>query len=613
MNNCIYKGRSAIVITGATGVIGKALVNEFASNILENSTLLLSSRDKFRLKCLKNNILKIRPDITIETVVWNLEEPDYNLFFSDIKKAFSSPSLYNNDKLNHYDTSYSTAIIIHNATDIGDIDKTVYEHGKNPKRIQKILNINTVSLITLTSAFLQYFNYFKTKKFIVNMLSPCSKYPLPYFGHISLKCASKMILDILSEEESGKLKVLHYNPVAIDTENWRKIKNFIKNESIREVYDILYKTQKFNNPYDISRHLFSIINSNNFLNGCTVSFGININNNNDEDNFCMINLFEQLKVDTSKKNEDKKIVKMNLIETLDLSKLEKNINNNKSNELNSNSKIDSACILDKKSDFNKEYHNNYDEESLKLLKSRDNKKLDHEKEEYFQHTKDIKLTDGKKTENIVKDSIKNDIVYDDNLTENSKISHSSFKKEELNNEIEEFNINKPQTLYQKYKEIYLNEKLHSQPRIVIPNSSSFKIIKSLYDRSRNQTSDDFHIYHNEVSRKFTKTPRNNFKKNRCKSTNNKKNKNEAFTYIKTKINPIKILSDKNCCDKEETTLYKNYENNLDINTLKQTSMDKVLIDKNKDITFKVEGKKEKKIYIINGVKYHVEGSFKFSN
>ncbi|CEF63406.1 Sepiapterin reductase [Strongyloides ratti] len=667
MSNCFYKGRSAIIITGATGVIGKALTEEIAANVLENSTFLLSSRNKFRLKCLKEEILKLRPDIKIETVVWNLETPDYDLFFSDIKKAFFSPLLYNEST--KYDTSYSTAIIIHNASDVGDVDKTVFEHGKNPYKIQKLLNINTVSLISLTSAFLQYFKYFKTKKFIVNMLSATSIHPMPYFGHISLKCANKMILDILSQEESGKLKVLHYNPIAIDTENLRKIKNFTKDVSVKEVIDIIYKSKKLHNPYDISKHLFYIINSNHFLNGDTITFGSKVNNNVDDD-LCMTKLFKQDNNDISKRNENEKNTIINDKQT---SSSKVNIDKNESKSyINENSNSNNVTLLSKDFDnminielsntsnkkcdlssneyLSKENINMNDMNDMnngtsqnikqttkingknlvdsncflsKKLNSIDDKELGYGKGKYFEQNKNIKLCDSQKyinkytNKNLVIDKTKNGIIYHDNIIGNfpscnPKISHTTTQKDEINSEISELNINKPKTLYQEYKEMYLKEKLHSQQNIVIPNSSSFKIVKSLYNRNKNHNFNKIYIT-NGTSRNCLKVQKNNFKMNKCKNLNNETNKKEELKIIKVTPNSIMAFPDKKYINKKEVITLEMCEEKLNISTPTQSTVDSVSINESQDNTFMVKRNKKKKIYIINGVKYYVEGSFKFFN
>uniref|UniRef100_A0A0N4ZRE3 Sepiapterin reductase n=1 Tax=Parastrongyloides trichosuri TaxID=131310 RepID=A0A0N4ZRE3_PARTI len=517
MKNYFYKGKSAVIITGATGVIGRAITKQFAINIKENSILLLSSRSEERLLKLKNELSILRPDIIVEIVVWNLKNPDYDIFFSDIKNIFSNIYQYNNHYKKFYNTPPSTAIIIHNAGDIGNIDQTVIEHGKDVKKLQEILNVNVVSTISLTSAFLSYFNNLETKKFVVEMLSPTSNHAVPSFGHLSLKCASKMALDIMAQEEDTNVKVLHFNPVAVDTEHLREIKNNVKDERVKDAFDILYNSNKLLNPDDVATSLFEIVNQNNFINGSTANCGdeINISKN---DIPCEID--ENLKsYDTSEELtfscEFKKVIEKDHKNVV----VENNINSNPENNFNSKSDNKSPIIINQEENtfvelmFEKGYNDNFKINST---------------------------SNEERSTNLQKLSPCDDKLY-----------FTSYQN------VNDCKVEKPNNLYQKYKEIVSNEREGNIFDNVIPNTSSFKILKSFYGSN------------NKIDNGINKS-----KDEKLISFKNKNIQNEK-KYIPKHFN---------------------------INDIDQTFLD-----------FHTEGKGYDKYYVINGILYHVEGAYKNTN
>uniref|UniRef100_A0A0N5B5T9 Sepiapterin reductase n=1 Tax=Strongyloides papillosus TaxID=174720 RepID=A0A0N5B5T9_STREA len=661
MKDCFYKEKSAIIITGATGIIGQALAKQFATNIQEDSTILLSSRSNFRLKALKEEILKLRPNIRVETVVWNLESPNYDIFYSDIKHAFSSNCLFNDDKVKNSRIPYYTALLIHNATDVGDIDKTVIEHGENPKRIQQVLNTNIVSLISLTSAFVKYFNIFKTKKIVVEMVSSSSKYPFPSFGHISLKCACKMVLDILLQEEDGKLKVLYYNPVAVDTENLRKIRDFTNDERIKEAFDILYKSKKLFNSHDVSKYLFDVVNNNRFHNGSIVNYGEEIDSN-DEIDECFDITSQLKKYHLTESDVNENIVERhenqsisitsdndssnselhrtqnyisNLKETFskeienisqehclpsNISKIEKYLDTMKRNSIDiiKNSQFEDFQEADRpvKDDIFTQSNNSNNMNSA-------NKSYRYVKNKNIKENKNIKLHNTQKNintfikEDIRKDNTINNITLNDNFirkpsSSNSKTSSCTSQEEIINDELSELEISKPKTFYQEYKEIYLKETLHSPTNVVVPNSSSFKIIKSLYSRNKSQDSDDLHKQ-NEIYANSREVKKQNIQKDTYKSTNKTLSEMDVLRNIKTDNIEEKDFSSKRYQYTRKLVEDDECGSKFKLGVSKESTVDKVIFRKNENITFLVRGTGQNKTYIINGVVYHIEGAYKHSN
>jgi len=262
--------KSVVIITGATGPIGSNFALEFAKHLSASSLLILSSRSRSRLGALRDQIHDANPDLTVALIEWDLAHPDAKVFRDDIHKVTETSINYAGTPIRLKSSKYEQAILIHNAAILGDMSHRVKDIGIHVEELQESFNVNVVSLLALSSIFLDIFKNANVKT-IVNMTAPSANEAYPSFGYTSIsKSAKQMALNILAKEEP-EIKVLHFNPVAVDTEAFRDIRDHSHAEDIRHLFAGFYTNKKLLDAKQVAHALVHVLSTNKFTSGDVVT------------------------------------------------------------------------------------------------------------------------------------------------------------------------------------------------------------------------------------------------------------------------------------------------------------------------------------------------------
>jgi len=261
--------KSVVVITGATGPVGSKFAERFAETLAPQSLLVLSSRSRPRLGELKDHLQEINPDLTIAIVEWDLSKPDVEIFRADLEQVTDTSITYAGTPVKLKSAKYETAILVHNAAVLGDMGHKVAHFGYHLHEVQESLNVNLLSLLALNSAFLDVFKGIHKKK-IVNLTAPSATNANPSFGYTSISKSAKLIaLNILAKEEPS-VKVLHFDPVFVDTEALREIRDHSHDENIRNKFQGFYDQDILLTGEQVAEALVNILDEDEFESGAIV-------------------------------------------------------------------------------------------------------------------------------------------------------------------------------------------------------------------------------------------------------------------------------------------------------------------------------------------------------
>lgn len=201
-----------IIITGASKGLGEALTQKLMN---KDNHLICISRSK-------NNTLieeAAKNDVKLDYIEYDLN--DTNGAEALAEKIFSN-----------IDTTNAKAIYMINNAGVVDPIKLVEKVETN--EIQKSVNVNLISPMVLTIAFLRKTNDLKIEKRIINISSAAAKSPYPGWG---CYCTSKAALDMFTQcvgAEQNELefptKILSFAPGVVDTEMQVQIRSSKKED-----------------------------------------------------------------------------------------------------------------------------------------------------------------------------------------------------------------------------------------------------------------------------------------------------------------------------------------------------------------------------------------------
>jgi len=260
------KKKSVVVITGATGPVGSKFAERFAETLAPQSLLILSSRSRSRLGDLKEHLEEKNPDLTIAIVEWDLNKPDVEVFRADLEQVTDTSINYAGTPIKLRSAKFENAILVHNAAVLGDMSHKVAQFGFHLHEVQECLNVNLLSLLALNSAFLEVFKGIHKKK-IVNLTAPSATNANPSFGYTSISKSAKLIaLNILAKEEPS-VKVLHFDPVFVDTEALREIRDYSHDETIRNRFQGFYDQDILLTGDQVAHALVKVLDEDEFESG----------------------------------------------------------------------------------------------------------------------------------------------------------------------------------------------------------------------------------------------------------------------------------------------------------------------------------------------------------
>ncbi|CAH1263687.1 SPR [Branchiostoma lanceolatum] len=242
------------VITGASRGLGRSMAVELSGRLGEGSRLVLTARSLSGLEQTQALVVNKTTSVSVKLVCGDLEDSDrYEDFFREI---FSDVTP---DVFQH-------ALLIHNASTLGDVSKRVVEHC-DAEVLQKYYTVNVTSVITLTARFLQVFPSSDVTRTVVNITSSAGFTPIKTN---SLYCSGKAARDIVFKvlaEESPEVRVLSFSPGAMDTEMFDYYRTHVGDPEVRALLCQLAEDGKLLKPDFSAQKLVQILEENSYKSG----------------------------------------------------------------------------------------------------------------------------------------------------------------------------------------------------------------------------------------------------------------------------------------------------------------------------------------------------------
>ncbi|TKR87204.1 hypothetical protein L596_011645 [Steinernema carpocapsae] len=261
-----FEAKSIVLITGATGPIGRTFAHKFAETLTQESFLVLSSRSRVRLGELKEELEHAGAKCQIGLVEWELKKPSSKQFRNDLEEVTNSVISYAGMPIRLKSSKYANAVVVHNAATIGNMQHDMLEVGRHEKDLMESFAVNVVAPNAINAAFFDVFHN-STRKVVVNMTAPSAENPYSSFGYTGMaKSSRKMGFDILSKEHP-EIKVLHFNPVAVDTPALRHIRDKSHDKEVRDTFKSIYDEHKTYSCYHVADALVGILGQVEFQSG----------------------------------------------------------------------------------------------------------------------------------------------------------------------------------------------------------------------------------------------------------------------------------------------------------------------------------------------------------
>jgi sepiapterin reductase len=246
------------VITGASQHIGRVFAERFVRKLGDGSVLLLTSRSKERLQEVEKSITNVNPKVKVGSLVWDFRKPDPAKYEADLSKFYADSKV-----------KFEAAVIIHNAAALGDMGRRII-HMNDTQELREQLDVNVVSMLTLNSVFLKLAQDVP-EKIVINMTAPSASKARKSFGLTAMcKSSRQILLSILALEEPH-IRVLHYDPGAVDTDSLRACRDESYDEEIRTWIKGFYDRGEILTGEQVADGLVGVLERNNFKSGDCIS------------------------------------------------------------------------------------------------------------------------------------------------------------------------------------------------------------------------------------------------------------------------------------------------------------------------------------------------------
>ncbi|CAN7940252.1 unnamed protein product, partial [Ixodes hexagonus] len=197
--------RFFIVVTGASGGIGRAIAVNFAKYVSAGSLFVVTGRNTAGLEETKRMILAqgLGVNVSVETCDHSMAS------FGDYQELLRRASAYFADP--------DIVMVVHNAATIGNSSHYAVSYDSE-RTIDDYYHLNLTSVMTLTAAFLQHYDSDSgPSRVIVNVSSIAAVEPIEGLGlYCAGKAAREMYMRVVAAENPS-VTVISYDPGAVDT------------------------------------------------------------------------------------------------------------------------------------------------------------------------------------------------------------------------------------------------------------------------------------------------------------------------------------------------------------------------------------------------------------
>lgn len=203
--------KSLVVVTGGSRGIGRSIAVEFARNLANGSTIVITGRNAGGLEETKQTIGAVAQGVTVIKEVCDHSTASY----SDYEELLKRNSKFTVDP--------EKVILVHNAATLGDPTRYAVSYN-DAKEIDDYMHLNLTSIMLLTSAFLKYYATDSgPARVIINITSAAATNPFHGLGlYCCGKSAREQYLNVLAVENPS-LKILHYSPGPVKTDMYAQV------------------------------------------------------------------------------------------------------------------------------------------------------------------------------------------------------------------------------------------------------------------------------------------------------------------------------------------------------------------------------------------------------
>lgn len=252
-----FTKRIYCIITGASKGIGRTISIELARRASNNFTLVLLARSEADLNETKKFIESVNSKVNVIITAVDLSNVSAARFDEIISHSYKK-------------TEFDTAVIIHNAGQIGSIAKV--SELSDQEVWKNYYNLNFFSVTALNSVFLKKVQGNHNHIFVVNVTSLLGRKPFKYSSmYGSAKAARDLYFKVLAEEEPN-LVVLNYSPGMVETSMANELITNIKQFEDSEILAATKANPTKLTPVQTTTKFISLLEKGEFKSGDIIDY-----------------------------------------------------------------------------------------------------------------------------------------------------------------------------------------------------------------------------------------------------------------------------------------------------------------------------------------------------
>lgn len=241
------------IVTGASRGIGRTIAIDMARRSKNQIVLVLIARSEKNLNETKNLALEANKSAKIHIVSTDLSKPDPKEYEKVLKTTLDLKGNF-------------SAIIFHNAADIGKMDKQI--NLSDVKMWQDYYTFNLFSVTALNSVFVKHVKELTKKIFIINVSAVMGEKPYALFSmYGSAKAARNLYFKVLAVEEDY-CRILSWYPGVVKSDMSDEVmQEFAKdsNNEIRQSIKIITAQESVDT-------MFKVLEDNKFQSGDIIDY-----------------------------------------------------------------------------------------------------------------------------------------------------------------------------------------------------------------------------------------------------------------------------------------------------------------------------------------------------
>uniref|UniRef100_V5HR69 Sepiapterin reductase n=1 Tax=Ixodes ricinus TaxID=34613 RepID=V5HR69_IXORI len=247
-----------ILVTGASGGIGRAIAVGFAKHVAPGSLIVITGRNTAGLEETKRLIGDLGRDVNVVVETCDHARASFRDYQGLLRRASTRVE------------SPERVVLVHNAATTGDISQYAVSYD-DERVIDDYYHLNLTSVMTLTAAFLQHYGAdSRPSRTIVNITSRAG---VEAMGGAALYCTGKAARNMYMKVvalENPSVSVLNYAPGPVDTAMFAQLKKGTK--ECEAMHDSTIKEGRLLTPEKTVGRLIGILEDQKFTSGDHIDY-----------------------------------------------------------------------------------------------------------------------------------------------------------------------------------------------------------------------------------------------------------------------------------------------------------------------------------------------------